>query len=505
MKKVVTLVVAVLLIFLMFFILKTVFLHPIVKTEAQQPEENHIVYLPPERNVYDIKAEYDGINKIKAVMNLTYVNNTEGIFKELYFHLYPNMFSSSARVPFFKEDFYRAFPKGFSPGGINIQQVEQDGQDVAWSLIEDDEILKLILSHPVDPGNVSIINIQFELTIPQAKFRLGYQTFGDGKITLSLGNWYPVLAVYKDGNWSLDKHYAIGDCTYSDISDYTVSFTVPEDFTVAASGVLEESYTKDNKAIFIYSIDSIREFAAAISNNYQTSTDIVDGIKIVSYFHPEDKRGGFMALNIAKYALGIFNDAFGKYPYPELRIAEANYYLGGMEFPTFIMMDTTKYTELHIASTSLERSTAHEVAHQWWYGLVGSDQINEPWLDEGITEFSTAYYFEKRYGQPGRDSYFERYVNTSLDFVMKNHIHMLDPLQLFKNQQEYFPTVYTSGVLFYEDLRNQIGEENLLDFLRSYLETFKYKNVSLKEFEEFLRGKKYEALDESFYAKWLNP
>lgn len=188
MKKVVTLVVAVLLIFLMFFILKTVFLHPIVKTEAQQPEENHIVYLPPERNVYDIKAEYDGINKIKAVMNLTYVNNTEDIFKELYFHLYPNMFSSSARVPFFKEDFYRAFPKGFSPGGINIQQVEQDGKDVAWSLIADDEILKLILSHPVDPGNVSIINIQFELTIPQAKFRLGYQTFGDGKITLSLGN-----------------------------------------------------------------------------------------------------------------------------------------------------------------------------------------------------------------------------------------------------------------------------------------------------------------------------
>lgn len=143
---------------------------------------------------------------------------------------------------------------------------------------------------------------------------------------MSLGNWYPILTVYKDGKWCFDKHYAIGDCTYSDISDYTVSFTVPKDFTVAASGVLEKTLLQSNQVTFIYSIDQIREFAATISNNYQTATEVIDGIKITSYFHPEDKQGGFMVLNVAKYALDIFNKAFGKYPYPELRIAEANYY-----------------------------------------------------------------------------------------------------------------------------------------------------------------------------------
>ena len=68
------------------------------------------------------------------------------------------------------------------------------------------------------------------------------------------------------------------------------------------------------------------------------------------------------------------------------RIAEANYYPGGMEFPTFIMMDSSKYQEPHLSNTSLEIN-CHEVAHQWWYAMVGSDQINEPWLDEGITEY----------------------------------------------------------------------------------------------------------------------
>ena len=503
MKKVVAFILVVALLVSVFLLIRNMFPSQIVETEAH-PEENYTACLPPERHIYDIKAEYDGKNKIKAQMEFTYVNDTEDTQKELYFHLYPNMFSSPKHVPFFQEDFYRAFPQGFSSGCLEIQQVKQDDIDITWSIIEDSQILELSLENSVSPGDISTLYIDFEITVPKARFRFGYQTFGN-KLTMSLGNWYPILAVYRDAKWSLDKHCAIGDCTYSDISDYTVSFTVPEEFTVAASGILKNNYIKNDKAVFVYSMDRIREFAAAISNNYQTASEVIDGIKIISYFHPEDKRGGFMVLNVAKYALGIFNKAFGKYPYPELRIAEANYYPGGMEFPTFIMMDSTKYKDPNLSNSSLERSTAHEVAHQWWYNLVGNDQINEPWIDEGITEFSTAYYFEKRYGQPGRESYFGRQVDTTVDFIKNNPRHMLDPLPVFKNHREYFAVVYVSGVLFYEDLRNKIGEENLLNFFQSYLETFKYKNVNLEEFKEFLKNKKYEALDESFYDKWFNP
>jgi len=474
---------------------------PDVETKEEEQE-----YLPPERNIYDIKAIFDGQNKFQVEMNFTYVNNTLDTQQELYFHLYPNMFSSSKRIPFFKADFYRAFPQGFSLGGLAIKEVKQDGKDVAWSMTQEDQILHVPLGNPVNPKEISNIYMQFELIVPKARFRFGYQTFGNDKMTMSLGNWYPILAVYKDGKWSLDNHQAVGDCTYSDIADYTVSFTVPsDDFTVAASGVLKESYLSSEGYVYVYSIDKIRDFAAAISNNYETASEEIDGIKITSYFHPEDKRGGFMALNVAKYALGIFNEAFGKYPYPELKIAEANYYPGGMEFPTFIMMDSAKYKEDNLSNTSLERSAAHEVAHQWWYNLVGNDQINEPWLDEGITEFSTAYYFEKRYGEPGRESYFSRQVDTTVNFIKNNPRHMLDPLYLFKSHSEYFAEVYVSGVLFYEDMRSRIGEENLLDFFRSYLETFMYKNVSLEEFKKFLKDKNYEALDESFYNKWFNP
>ena len=469
-----------------------------------QEDMEYTIPKSPERNVYNIYAEYDGKNKIKAEMNLTYVNKTGTSIDKLYFHLYPNMFSSSKRFPFFNKDYYRIFPQGFSYGEIIINEIMQDETNLTWSLIEDDQILELYLDSTVENEDITNIYISFDLTIPRAKFRFGYQTFGNDKLTMSLANWYPILAVYRDGNWVFDKHYAIGDCTYSEISDYTVKFTAPSYLIVAASGVLENKFVRNHKVTYIYSADLIREFAATISNNYQTATEVIDGIKITSYFHPEDKKGGFMALNVAKYALGIFNEAFGKYPYPELRIAEANYYPGGMEFPTFIMMDSSKYQEPHLSNTSLERSTAHEVAHQWWYAMVGSDQINEPWLDEGITEYCTAYYFEKRYGEPGRESYFGRQVDTTADFIKNSPRHMLDPLPLFKDSGEYFAVVYVSGVLFYEDLKEHIGEKNLLYFFRSYFETYKYKNVTLDEFKDFLKSKKYEALDESFYTKWFN-
>ncbi|HHW01433.1 MAG TPA: M1 family metallopeptidase [Thermoanaerobacterales bacterium] len=457
----------------------------------------------PQRNIYNINLEYDGLNHIKAEMDFTYVNNAGKSMSELYFHLYPNIFRDRNHLPFSRSDQTLVFPDGFSTGGIDITQALQDGSPVEWTTVNGDEILKLALKKPVEAGKSSKIHFKFSLTVPKANYRFGYRVFGKDRITLSLGNWYPLLVKYDNGKWSLDKHPAMGDPTYSDISDYTVSFTVPQDFTVAASGVMNKKTISHGKAIYVYSMENIRDFAAAISNNYKTAEDFVDGIKIISYFHPEDRKGGFMALDVVKHALSIYNASFGKYPYPELRVAEANFYAGGMEFPTFIMMNTGRYRESNLSSTSFERSMAHEVAHQWWYCLVGNDQINEPWLDEGLAEFSTLYYFEKRYRSAGKESYFTRYVNTNTNLIKQSKRKMQDPVKLFRDNREYFAIVYVKGALFYEELKNTIGEEKLLDFLRTYLNTYKYKNVSLNEFIDLLKQRNYDGVNQDFFKKWF--
>jgi aminopeptidase N len=211
-----------------------------------------------------------------------------------------------------------------------------------------------------------------------------------------------------------------------------------------------------------------------------------------------------MALDTVKHALKIFNDSFGKYPYDELRIAEANYYCGGMEYPTFIMMNTGKYKEPNLSNTSLERSTAHEVAHQWWYGVVGNNQVRESWIDEGLTEFSTAYYFEKRYGEAGREAYFERYVDTARNIIQNSTMKMYDPLPQFKIRGEYFPVVYINGMLFYDSLRSQIDDEHFFYLLKTYYEKYKYKNVNMVQLIKFLKERTQDVLDDTFFEKWFS-
>ncbi len=503
-KKVLPIVVLLIAAFMLTFLLSGVnssregFKQDIVKGSVKRRDDTD----KPVRNKYSINARFDGENNFQADMDFVYVNETDESHDELFFHLYPNVFRSSERLPFLKKDLDKVFPDGFSTGGLDITEATQEGNKVDASLSDDGQILKLSLKEPVKPGGFTSICIKFNLTVPRANYRLGYRFFGD-KLTLSLGHWYPILAVYEDGNWCLDRLYAFGDPIYSDVADYAVSFDVPHGFTVAASGALKDHKCQGNRDIYVYSMDKIREFGACVSNNYEKVEGAVDGIKVISYFHPEDKEGGFMALDIVKQALFIFNRCFGDYPYPEIRIAEANFYAGGMEFPTFVMMNTGKYKEPYLSNTSFERSVAHEVAHQWWYGLVGSDQINEPWMDEGLTEFSTLYYFEKRYKEAGRESYYLKQVKSCQEIINRSKRKMLDPLYSFDNNREYFAVVYVNGAMFYEDLRARIGEERLIEFLRCYLETYKYENVSFSEFRSLLEDQGFEELDEDFYKKWF--
>lgn len=166
-KKIVAFILVMVFAFSMFLIIKNMLNPEIVAPEIPSEEDHkqHTVYLPPERHIYDIKADYDGKNKIKVDMDFVYVNDTGDVQKELFFHLYPNMFSKRQYVPFFQKDFYRAFPHGYSYGSVEILHVKQDESNVEWSMIEDDQILRLSLNNIIEPEDISNFNIHFKLTV----------------------------------------------------------------------------------------------------------------------------------------------------------------------------------------------------------------------------------------------------------------------------------------------------------------------------------------------------
>ena len=125
-----------------------------------------------------------------------------------------------------------------------------------------------------------------------------------------------------------------------------------------------------------------------------------------SYFLPGDEEGGRKALDWAAQALTIYQKEFGAYPYRELDIVETATTAGGIEYPGLVAVASRLYSDPN-RQAFFESATAHEVAHQWWYNVVGNDQVNHPWLDEALTQYATYRYFQGAYGDAGGQGFID--------------------------------------------------------------------------------------------------
>ena len=125
-----------------------------------------------------------------------------------------------------------------------------------------------------------------------------------------------------------------------------------------------------------------------------------------SYFLPGDEEGGRKALDWAAEALTIYQREFGAYPYRELDIVETATTAGGIEYPGLVVVASRLYSDPK-RQTFFESATVHEVAHQWWYNVVGNDQVNHPWLDEALTQYATYRYFQGAYGDAGGQGFID--------------------------------------------------------------------------------------------------
>jgi aminopeptidase N len=125
-----------------------------------------------------------------------------------------------------------------------------------------------------------------------------------------------------------------------------------------------------------------------------------------SYFLPGDEAGGRKALDWAAKALTVYQKEFGAYPYRELDVVETGTTAGGIEYPGLVAVASRFYSDANRQAV-FESATVHEVAHQWWYNVVGNDQVNHPWLDEALAQYATYRYFQDAYGEAGGQGFIE--------------------------------------------------------------------------------------------------
>ena len=371
------------------------------------------------------------------------------------FNTWANSYREKAKYP----AYFSALPKY---GGIDIDEVTVNGETAEGTFNDTMEQYKVY--NESEAGEPLEITLKCKITVPHGNYRMGLQ---DG--VLKLLNAYPVLAVKEDGAARSDHYCKVGDPFYVEAANYRIQVDAPEDLTVALSADQRKEKTENGRKIIDATINGIRDFALMGSREWQEVTAVA-GETLVHYYAKEGKTD---RLEVAVSALEKFSDFLGNYPWHQYSVAEAPFYYGGMEYGGFSLIadDATEWEDVVV----------HETAHQWFYGIVGSDQINHAWMDEGLATFMTNYYLHLKGDSDGYEARRQRDQKLYRNFINLNVLNHPDydakldrPIGHYATNYEDTMLVYYKGGMMFDAVSHLLGAKKMEQGLRAYCKANAY-------------------------------
>ncbi len=405
---------------------------------------------------------------------------------------------------------FRLYPALKQYGGLmTVYSANVDGRVVPFSYQAHNSAILVQYPDFLRAGAASTVQISWKLDIPPWPDSSNvYALFGRSQGMFTLPLFYPTLGVYepaqgvKGGEWWLEEGSVRGDATFNLASLFVVTATMPADQVPVTSGTLITStLLADQKARHVWVTGPSREFLLHTSSQFSWATTEANGTRVTSYWLPGQEAMGRAALNYAIAALRIYSDSFGPYPYRDMRVAPAPLYFRGMEYPQVSLIGVDNYGR---NQGELEMLVVHEVAHQWWYQIVHNDPVNEPWLDEALAEYSMKLYLEQLRGgatasrlQTSRWDAPVKGLKSTGDAVLVDQT-----VKEFASGSLYETIVYGKGALFYDAIRQTLGDRRFVRFLQDYFKKHRYAIVTTEDWLEAVRALNTPAL-EVLYEEWV--
>jgi aminopeptidase N len=297
-----------------------------------------------------------------------------------------------------------------------------------------------------------------------------------------------VIAVFDEAGWHAERPAPYGDVTYADAAFFLVEVSAPADVQLIASGVEWTASAVERIQTRTFAVGPAREFYVTATRDLEVLTEKVGEVTIHSHAPAGLRDASQEALSAAVAAIQIFGELYGAYPYTELDLVASPLRAGGMEFPGLVLIGNAEYSRPRRPSEEpvdfFELVVAHEVGHQWFYNLVGSDQLQEPWLDESVTQLATWRYFETRYGSSG-DIGFASWVQGRLAVLPIPTPAIGLPVAAY-SESVYGAAVYALGPQFLRQLEQQIGRPLFDDALRAYATAFRWELATTTDLRSHL-------------------
>ncbi|WP_213650550.1 M1 family metallopeptidase [Paenibacillus sp. J23TS9] len=461
---------------------------------SQQSADSAMTHTPIQ---YQINARLDEKSMhIQGSETVTYLNTSSDTLKELVFHTFADANrSKSTQASMFQRtnaEILKNNP-GLKPevflGGIDIQVVKVGGRSITFN--NSDQALTVQLLQGLKPGEAVTLQVEFEVKIPYGSERLSYY-----KDIINGAHWFPVMSVYDESKhmWDKTPYSTSFETDYYTSSDFEVHFNVPAAYQVLMPGTISTQEDREAGRKIVSTVaNNTREFVFFASPNYKVDSVTRNGLTVEYYYFdntPNKKKIVDEYVDQAFKAIEFFNDKYGKYPYPEFRIAES--YVEGLavEFARVIQMGMIGNN----ADPVHDSVFVHEIAHQWFHAVIGNNSEKESFLDEGFADFSKIYFSEKQ-GDKLNGFKALQFDDTSFDVPIAS-----------TNQEvgdNASPVFYEKGRQAIYQLYRMVGEEKFDAFMREYVKRYAFKNATmdglLQTIEDTLGKEARNEMDKSLH------
>ena len=440
---------------------------------------------PNEKTSVTIEVNYDekgGIISGKAAYK--FINSTNRVLDKVLFNLPANAYNGK-NSPCTERRKSDAYYDGESLGGIKITACTLEEKPASFD-ISSDELTLSVAAGEITSGSEANIEIAFETKLPKAALRLGIT-----ENNVNLTEFYPVLCKLTGEGFSPAGYYPVGDPYFADVADYSVSISVPSEFTVACSGSPEKTVIDDERTRYTYSLENGRDFAMVLSDKFNVSA-VKSGKTDIFYYSVEKNEDTEKNLAEIKKCFEYFCSAFGEYPYKTFSIAETDFILGGMEYSGLCYIAENQDPEEKLYAA------LHETAHQWWAIAVGNDQINEAFIDEGLAEFSVYLYLdstekneEAENMAKTRKAAYKSFFDIKSNLVGDKDTSMKRGLDAFKTEDEYIAIAYDKSFIMFRQLLSTAGKKRMLSSMKKFYAENKFLTAGTNELIKAFGYKEY--------------
>jgi hypothetical protein len=354
-------------------------------------------------------------------------------------------------------------------------------------------VLRVPLEVELQSGESLTVSLPFSIEV-KGSIRDQRRRFGITHGVLMAPTFYPLIPRLIEGKWQVEVPPEGGDTTNSDVSLYQVTITASEELDLIASGVeIDRKLLRDKQKSVVFVTGPMRDFAFA-AGSLEKLTDVVNDVTLNAWVLPENYSSGMRLLNAAKMQMEFLHDLVGPYPYTELDILDTPCAFGGIEYPGLIYICS-------VSDGYFIDTVVHEVAHQWFYGVIGSDQISEPWLDEAAATYWQILYYENAANEDRATSQLNQYRSWISGPDTRDA-----PIGLgigdYDSSGDYYTVVYYKGALFYDALRAELGDEKFFQFLKTYYQRYRYQFVNAEAFQATVEEVCQCDLD-TFFDLWV--